>query len=675
MKKNLYLVMAVALGIVGCTEETQAPVLSVDKTEISADSVAATYTISVNSNKKWEATTASSWCRLTTDNGTITANVEANTTISPRYAAIAVNAGGLSTQIILTQAGTLAFSVDKTRISATPLATNDTIAITSKEEWTARKGATWYTISPTNGSGSLSETIIVEINENATGQTRSDTLIITAGRAQQKIAITQEGSELGLDKTEISTPSGATTDSIITVTSVFDWVAAVAIEDDTTWCKIRIIPDATGKNGKIAVSLTTNGAAAIRSAVILVSSATITREVRVIQAAALAVEVNSIFAEADTAETHKILVTSGPSWSVSGGDTWCIPSKSVTGDSLIVVINKNIGPARNATITITSGASLTHTIAVTQAGSDDNAFYLDKENIFVAETAKIDSIAVMTGDTLTTWTVISSEPVWCRVTRNYANGKSSGKGTVKIVIDENSTHDARTATITVQSGTLTQTVTVTQDGKTMPLERKEVVGGTLKRDPIEGGDTIIETFQILKYEVTEGQWKDIMGDNPAFIARGNNYPVENASWVQIQDFITKLNAQQTVGQKYRLPTEAEWEYAAKGGVNAASTQSDTLRYSGDDEIENVAWYAGNSGYAKHLVGKKAANVLGIYDMSGNVAELCSDHHNGREDFYVTRGGSYNGNYMSCRVTSRGSFDAWSRNSTVGFRLVMRPSGN
>ena len=201
--------------------------------------------------------------------------------------------------------------------------------------------------------------------------------------------------------------------------------------------------------------------------------------------------------------------------------------------------------------------------------------------------------------------------------------------------------------------------------------------GSSNEKPVH--EVCVDDFYIGKYEVTQGQWKAIMGNNPSrFSDCGDNCPVESASWNDIQDFINKLN--QKTGKNYRLPTEAEWEYSARsGGKNEKYAGT-----SNESELGDYAWYISNSGGKTHPVGTKQPNGLGIYDMSGNVWEWVSDWYDA--DYYknspkdntkgpssgsarVLRGGSWSNGAWDTRIALRywGYPVGWGNHG--GFRLV------
>lgn len=189
----------------------------------------------------------------------------------------------------------------------------------------------------------------------------------------------------------------------------------------------------------------------------------------------------------------------------------------------------------------------------------------------------------------------------------------------------------------------------------------------------------LSDFYISQFEVTQQQWRMVMGSDsdPSYFTGCDNCPVEGVSWNDVQEFLKKLN--QKTGNKYRLPTEAEWEYAARGGQ-----KSKKYKYSGSNDIGLVAWYYGNSASKTHEVGKKQPNELGLYDMSGNVYEWCQDdwHNNyegapkdgsawgnGSGSARVIRGGRWSINARGCRVSSRISDGPGYRSSRLGFRLA------
>ncbi len=183
----------------------------------------------------------------------------------------------------------------------------------------------------------------------------------------------------------------------------------------------------------------------------------------------------------------------------------------------------------------------------------------------------------------------------------------------------------------------------------------------------------LSDYWIGETEVTEGLWTAVMGSNPSYYKKGDNYPVEQVSWEDCQTFISKLNS--LTGETFRLPTEAEWEFAARGG-----TQSQGYKYSGSNTIGDVAWYYDNSGSAKHPVATKTANELGLYDMSGNVWEWCQDRYGSYSgaaqtnptgpttgSYRVYRGGGWYFSAGYCRV----SYRSLNTPSLTGYILGLR----
>ena len=281
----------------------------------------------------------------------------------------------------------------------------------------------------------------------------------------------------------------------------------------------------------------------------------------------------------------------------------------------------------------------------------------------------------------------------------------AGKHSIKIIKDGYSDYSG---SVTIQenqqasvTGSLTKTSVVSSSpsstsGTLVPIT---VNGVTFNMIKVDGGTFImgatsemtnpdsdekpthqvtLSSYYIGETEVTQALWTAVMGNNPSSFSyfKDANLPVENVSWEDCQTFIGKLNG--LIGKRFRLPTEAEWEYAARGGNRSNHTQ-----YSGGSMIDDVAWYDGNSGSKTHSVKTKKPNELGLYDMSGNVWEWCQDWYgsyssnaqtnptgpdsgSGR----VNRGGSWRISEGCCRSSFRGYMSQGFCGYYLGFRLAL-----
>ncbi len=192
----------------------------------------------------------------------------------------------------------------------------------------------------------------------------------------------------------------------------------------------------------------------------------------------------------------------------------------------------------------------------------------------------------------------------------------------------------------------------------------------------------LSDYYIGEFEVTQALWKAVMNNNPSWFTSSNGYgtdlnrPVERVTYSNCKTFINKLN--QLTGKIFRLPTEAEWEYAARGG-----SKSNGYLFSGSDEVSEVAWYKGAADDMTHPVGSKAPNELGLYDMSGNVEEWINDWYDLYTDepqtnpqgpstgsYRITRGGSWDQAFRTCRVTYRYDALTTANSSHIGLRIAL-----
>ena len=288
-----------------------------------------------------------------------------------------------------------------------------------------------------------------------------------------------------------------------------------------------------------------------------------------------------------------------------------------------------------------------------------------------------------------------SKPALQRNSTSHSNNtshSSSTSSTTSVSAEQNTTpHSSSTSNLSTEqvntphSGSTSNTAGLSAELNKLINNMVYVSGGTFTMGSTseQGSDAYdnekpphsvtLSSYYICKYEVTQALWRAVMGSNPSNF-KGDNLPVENVSWDDCQTFINRLNSY--TGRNFRLPTEAEWEFAARGG-----NYSRHYEYSGSNKIDDVAWYSENSGHRTHPVGTKQPNELDLYDMSGNVWEWCSDWYGSYSSYSqsnptgpnsgsyrVNRGGSWIGWF--CRSASRINFKPGHCFIDLGLRLVI-----
>ncbi|GHT45745.1 hypothetical protein AGMMS49965_22900 [Bacteroidia bacterium] len=651
--------------------------LKFDKASIEATAEADSYSFTVTSKRTWDVESDAEWCTLTTASNKIMVDVAKNTIASIRKATITVTDGVVTKTLLVTQVAAKAtLSINKINIPDTIIATAASylIDVTSNSTWTVSSDAAWCTMTTVPGISPGDGIIMVNVAENTTAGTRKATITVTAdGTVAKKVVVTQQAPlpVLTIDKADIAATDTAARYSIA-VMSNSAWV----VRSDAEWCTMATT--VSGMNGTITVNVAENeDITDSRTAIITIitAEAGTTKEITVTQAPAATLELDktSIPEAIAAAASYLINVTSNSTWAVSSDAEWCsLTTVSNTGTStgkiMVNVAENTTAGSRKATITVTAGRCK-ETVTVTQKVGDA-ALLVDKTAIAATAVAASYSVAVTSNSA---W-VAESNASWCTLTTTV----SGTNGTITVNVEKNPYTYARpeTATITI-TGAVTKTITVTQAAPFTPV-MVTVTGGTTM---LNGTSVTLSSFQIGKYEVTQKQWIEVMGSYPgtapsSTYGEGGNYPMYNVSYDDVQAFLTNLNQQ--TGKNYRLPTEAEWEYAAKGGQSTHNYD-----YSGSNTPGNVAWYSDNSSGKTHPVGGKAPNELGIYDMSGNVWEWCSDWYGSSYptsennptgaasgSSRVFRGGGCNDGATKCRVSFRDGISPAYRDYYIGFRLVL-----
>lgn len=396
-------------------------------------------------------------------------------------------------------------------------------------------------------------------------------------------------------------------------------------------------------------------------------------------------------------------------WTLTGLPDW-LTASAITGNGAATITltaqeNTDVDEARAAVLTFASTASdyqYSKTISVSQpvatiyiTPSEGTVSFMPKgESKTVGITSNVDWTATCTDTHFTVEKVNSTQ---LRVTAKENVEAKTQTATIQLM-RSGTTTTITTISVTQEEKKETERIfIVTGNGKTVSFKMKLVESGTFTMGATseQGSDAesdespthqvaLTNDYYMGETEVTQALWYAVMGQSPtsggsswsSSYGLGDDCPAYYISYNDCQSFLTKLN--QMTGQTFRFPTEAEWEFAARGG-----NESRGYKYAGSNTIGDVAWYTDNSGSKTHTVKTKAANELGLYDMSGNVWEWCYDWYGSYSSSAQTdpmgassgsnrvdRGGGWNDGAGYCRVSYRGVYAPGDRGSDLGLRLAL-----
>ena len=553
------------------------------------------------------------------------------------------------------------------------------ITITATEAWTLSKsdGSDWLIVKTTSGKAGTTQ-VDLEVTENTSLSERTATITVKTESGEQTAKVVQSGAgpSLQLNKNDLSFIAEKGNDTF-TITSNTSW----SITSDQAWC---IVSTSSGSdNATVTVNVTENTSTDLRSATITVKAGDLSKTIAVTQAGTnptLQLNKTSLTFESASG-SNTFTITSNTAWTVTSNQTWCTVSPSSgSGDGkVMIIVSENTSTdSRSATITVKAG-DLSQTIAISQAGAMAT-LWLNKTNMSFNSSNGSDYFTITSN---TSWSVTSNQ-TWCRV----SSSSGSDNGTITVNVTENTSTSSRSATITVKAGGLSQTLSVIQAGATPTNQSTRTFtanGVSFMMVRVDGGSftmgdnsydrdkpthkVTLSSYYIGETEVTQELWQAVMGSNPSYFS-GSQKPVDNVSWNDCQEFIRKLNS--LTGQSFRLPTEAEWEFAARGGNK---DQGHTV---------GGGWWdrSGSPGQTNN-VKMLSPNELGLYDMIGNVWEWCQDWYGNYSSSSQTnptgpssgskrvlRGGSYENDSDFCTVSFRDLNTPSYRKTYVGMRLAL-----
>lgn len=579
-----------------------------------------------------------------------------------------------------------------------------TFTVSCNGNWTIDNGSSWCKTDFNSGTGNLTVTVTADVYSGM--EDRNTNLTVKAGDKTQVLGVTQKCKDaILLSKDKFDVPHAGETISV-EVQSNITYDVTIPSEYQS-W--ISSAPDTRGvTKASYEFVISENSGKQTREGYILFSGNSVQDTVRIYQADRLVLTEPVCYASHEGGEITVELMTN-INYDVripSSASSWIhrVETRALRTDRLHFSVSENKGrDVREALVVVKDrNSKLSDTLRVCQYGK---GLIVSQQNYFVPRAGKTISVEVKGGIEYGV-TIPSAFQSWIA----SAGGTSSSLSdvtpkTYRFAVSELEGNEEREGYIVFSGNSLTDTVYIYQGGdftetiKGMSFDMVYVEGGTFQMGATseQGSDydsderpvhsVTLSDYYIGKFEVTQGLWEKVMGttirqqrdkanSDWLLYGVGSDYPMYYVNWEEAQEFCTRLG--QLTGKNYALPTEAQWEYAARGGVKSRG-----YKYSGSNTIGNVAWYGDNSSSSTHPVATKQPNELGLYDMSGNVWEWCSDW----KGYYssesqsnptgpstgsarVLRGGSWFSDARRCRVSDRHHDDPSYRYLNFGFRVVL-----
>jgi formylglycine-generating enzyme required for sulfatase activity len=587
-------------------------------------------------------------------------------------------------------------TIDKTEANVSNGSGSFTVKVTSNGNWTVSSAANWLTVSP--NSGNNNGTITVNYTANSGEISREGIIVISNPQNMLKTCkVTQIANALNITPTTQNVPDDAGSFTV-NVTSNVSWT----VSSSASW--LTVSPSSGSINRTITVNYTANTESSERSGTISVVGGGITRTCTITQSEfvpklTISPETKNV---SPSSGSFTVNVSSNWNWTVSFDANWLTTSPNSGNSNGTITVNYTANTEtseRSGTLMVACGG-ITRICTINQFAP---------ELTISPETKNVSSLSGSFTVNVTSnvdWTVNSSA-IWLTVSPSSGNNN----GTIIVNYTANAGIIDRSGSLTVASGRITRICKITQEGLYGMIF---IQGGTFQMGstaerPVH--TVSVSDFYMSKYEVTQKLYDDVKGTNPSYFT-GDNLPVELVSWYDAVEFCNALSEKEgltpvyTIDKSridpnnesqyddfkwiviwdhaadgYRLPTEAEWEYAAGGGSSNRTIWAGT---DSENSLSNYVWYSSNSVGKTHPVSTKEFNSLGLYDMSGNVWEWCWDWYSPSYYYYsplnnpagptsgsdrVLRGGGWGSNATNCRVTGRFGYDPSYWSYSIGFRLV------